>query len=132
MNLTFHNLIDMEVYIDESIVKSANFYYHLADLKQPFSRIRKHGLKMNMTKKIELQRLIGNINFLSCSIANLTAKMKRERKTLCEGRKLQDDLENIKKAIVVRLVLIPLLKMCLLKAAISFLIFRSLFSFVTI
>ena len=41
MNLIFHDLIgkNMEVYIDDVVVKSTNFRHHLANLEQSFMRM---------------------------------------------------------------------------------------------
>jgi hypothetical protein len=52
MNLIFHDLLGriMEVYIDDVVVKSADFVNHLADLRMAFERMRKYGLKMNPGK----------------------------------------------------------------------------------
>jgi hypothetical protein len=52
MNLIFHDLLGiiLEVYIDDSMVKSAKFEGHLADLRLVFKKMRKYKLKMNMLK----------------------------------------------------------------------------------
>ena len=52
MNLIFHNLIgkNMVVYIDDVVVKLADFSQRLADLEQFFIRMRQHSLKMNLVK----------------------------------------------------------------------------------
>lgn len=52
MNLIFHDVIDknMEVYIDDVVVKSADMNQHLADLEQALQKMRFHGLQMNPTK----------------------------------------------------------------------------------
>jgi hypothetical protein len=52
MNLIFHNLLGLilEIYIDDTVVKSANFENHLADLQLAFERMRKYSLKMNSLK----------------------------------------------------------------------------------
>ena len=52
MNAIFHDFIgkSMEVYIDEIVVKSRDFDLQLADLEQAFIRMRRHNLKMNLTK----------------------------------------------------------------------------------
>ena len=52
MNLIFHNLIgkNMEVYIDDVVVKWGDFPQHLVDLEQSFIRMRHHSLKMNSAK----------------------------------------------------------------------------------
>jgi hypothetical protein len=49
MNLIFHDLLGMilEVYIDDLVVKSAEFVEHLADLRLVFEKMRKYKLKMN-------------------------------------------------------------------------------------
>ncbi|KAM1596520.1 hypothetical protein PS2_031537 [Malus domestica] len=115
MNAIFHNLIgqNMEVYIDDIMVKSKTEEQHLTDLRQALTRMRLHKLKMNPkkcafkvragnflgflvhqrgvevdknksraimeshspTNKVQLQRLLGKINFLRRFIANLTGKI---------------------------------------------------------
>jgi hypothetical protein len=52
MNIIFHDLLGiiLEVYIDDVVVKSANFEGHLADLCLSFERMKKYGLKMNPLK----------------------------------------------------------------------------------
>ena len=52
MNLTFHELLGntVEVYIDDIVVKSAEFSSHIADLRKAFDKMRRYGLKMNPRK----------------------------------------------------------------------------------
>jgi hypothetical protein len=52
MNLIFHELLGntVEVYIDDIVVKSAEFGSHLADLPKAFDKIRQYGLKINPRK----------------------------------------------------------------------------------
>jgi hypothetical protein len=52
MNLIFHDLLGtvLEIYIDDVVVKLADFEGHLADLQLAFERMRKYGLKMNPLK----------------------------------------------------------------------------------
>jgi hypothetical protein len=52
MNLIFHDLLGMilEVYIDDLVVKSAEFVEHLANLRLVFEKMRKYKLKMNPLK----------------------------------------------------------------------------------
>jgi hypothetical protein len=55
MNLIFHGLLGntVEVYIDDIVVKSAEFSSHIADLKtlrKAFDKKRRYGLKMNPHK----------------------------------------------------------------------------------
>jgi hypothetical protein len=40
----------MEVYIDDIIVKSAEFRSHITDLRKAFDKIRRNDLKMNPRK----------------------------------------------------------------------------------
>jgi hypothetical protein len=48
MNLIFHELLGtVEVCIDDTIVKLAEFSSHLADLRKAFDKMRRYGLKMN-------------------------------------------------------------------------------------
>ncbi|XP_070677037.1 uncharacterized protein [Malus domestica] len=114
MNAIFHDLIgqNMEVYIDDIVVKSKTEEQHLTDLRQALTRMMTHKLKMNPkkcafgvragnflgfmvhqkgvevdknksraimespspTNKVQLQRLLGKINFLRRFIANLAEK----------------------------------------------------------
>jgi hypothetical protein len=52
MNLIFHELLGntVEVYIDDIVVKSAEFSSHVADLRKAFDKMRRYGLKMNPRK----------------------------------------------------------------------------------
>jgi hypothetical protein len=52
MNLIFHDLLGiiLEVYIDDIVIKLADFHGHLADLRVAFERMRKYNLKMNPLK----------------------------------------------------------------------------------
>ena len=52
MNLIFHDFIGqcIEVYINDKVVKSADFQNYLANLEQAFLLMRKHSLKMNPAK----------------------------------------------------------------------------------
>jgi hypothetical protein len=52
MNLIFHNLLGMilEVYIDDLVVKSAEFEGHLVHLTLVFEKMRKYELKDEFTK----------------------------------------------------------------------------------
>jgi hypothetical protein len=52
MNLIFHELLGntMEVYIDDIVVKSAEFSSHIADLRKAFDKMCRYGLKMNPCK----------------------------------------------------------------------------------
>jgi hypothetical protein len=52
MNLIFHELLGntVEVYIDDIVVKSAEFSSHVADLRKAFDKMRQYGLKMNPHK----------------------------------------------------------------------------------
>jgi hypothetical protein len=52
MNLIFHKLLGntMEVYIDDIVVKSAEFSSHIADLRKAFDRMCQYGMKMNPRK----------------------------------------------------------------------------------
>ena len=48
----FHDLLGivLEIYIDDTVVKSDGFDHHLADLRLAFERMRRYGLKMNPLK----------------------------------------------------------------------------------
>ena len=52
MNLIFHELLGntVEVYIDDIVVKSAEFSSHIANLRKAFDKMRQYGLKMNPRK----------------------------------------------------------------------------------
>jgi hypothetical protein len=52
MNLIFHELLGntVEVYIDDIVVKSAEFSSHVADLCKAFDKMRQYELKMNPCK----------------------------------------------------------------------------------
>jgi len=52
MNFIFHEFIgkQVEIYIDDVVVKSGDFTKHLADLRKVLECTRKHGLKMNPNK----------------------------------------------------------------------------------
>jgi hypothetical protein len=52
MNLIFHELLGsiVEVYIDDIVVKSAEFSSHIADLCKAFDKMCQYGLKMNPRK----------------------------------------------------------------------------------
>jgi hypothetical protein len=52
MNLIFHELLGntVEAYIDDIVVKSAEFSSHIADLRKVFDKMCRHGLKMNPRK----------------------------------------------------------------------------------
>jgi hypothetical protein len=52
MNLIFHELLGttVEVYIDDIVVKFAEFSSHLADLRKAFDKMCRYGLKMNPRK----------------------------------------------------------------------------------
>jgi hypothetical protein len=52
MNLIFHDLLGviMEAYIDDIVIKSAEFDDHMADLRIAFKRMKTYRLKMNPLK----------------------------------------------------------------------------------
>jgi hypothetical protein len=52
INLIFHELLGntVKVYIDDIVVKSAEFSSHLADLCKAFDKMCRYGLKMNPRK----------------------------------------------------------------------------------
>jgi hypothetical protein len=52
MNLIFHELLGstMKVYIDDIVVKSAEFDSHIADLHKAFDKMHRCGLKINPHK----------------------------------------------------------------------------------
>jgi hypothetical protein len=52
MNLIFHELLGntVEVYIDDIVVKSAEFSSHIVDSRKAFDKMCRYGLKMNPRK----------------------------------------------------------------------------------
>jgi predicted metal-dependent hydrolase len=52
MNLSFHVLLGniVEVYIDDIVVKLAEFSSHIANLRKAFDKMCQYGLKMNPRK----------------------------------------------------------------------------------
>jgi hypothetical protein len=52
LNLIFHDSLGeiIGVYIDDLVVKSANFDTHIAGLRKVFERMRRYNLKMNPLK----------------------------------------------------------------------------------
>jgi hypothetical protein len=52
MNLIFQELLEnnVEVYIDDIVVKLAEFSSHIADLRKAFDKMHRYGLKMNPRK----------------------------------------------------------------------------------
>jgi hypothetical protein len=66
MNLIFHELLGntVEVYIDDIVVKSAEFSSHIADLRKVFDKMRRYGLKMNPRKcvfRVSVDKFLGFI-----------------------------------------------------------------------
>jgi hypothetical protein len=66
MNLIFHEPLGntVEVYIDDIVVKSAEFISHIADLRKAFYKIRRYGLKMNPRKcafRVSASKFLGFI-----------------------------------------------------------------------
>ena len=41
---------NMKVYIDDMLVKSAEIHDHIRDLEEAFSMLRRHRMKLNLTK----------------------------------------------------------------------------------
>ena len=52
MNVIFHDLLDviLQVYIDDTVIKSAGLDCHLANLRLALEWMRRYGLKMNPLK----------------------------------------------------------------------------------
>jgi hypothetical protein len=115
MNLIFHKLLGntVEVYIDDIVVKSAEFGSHIADLRKGFDKMCRNSLKMNPCKcafgvsaskflgfiihehgieidldrimsirnvwaptcKLEMQKFIGEVNYLRRFISNLAGNI---------------------------------------------------------
>jgi hypothetical protein len=68
MNLIFHDLLGvlMEVYIDNIVIKSADFRGHMADLWILLERMKKYGLRMNPMKcafGVSTSRFLGFVVF---------------------------------------------------------------------
>ena len=82
----FHDLIGqyMEIYIDDMVVKLADFKGHLANLEQAFLKMRKYLLKMNLAKSA-FGVLAGN--FLGLLIHQKGIKVnKNKAKAMLEAR----------------------------------------------
>ncbi|CAN6560039.1 unnamed protein product [Malus baccata var. baccata] len=155
MNAIFHDLIghNMEVYIDDIVVKSKTEEQHLIDLRHALTRMRTHRLDMNPkkcafgvragnflgflvhqrgvevdknkerpimespspTNKVQLQRLLGKINFLRRFIANLAGKIQpltpllrlKDKENFEWGPLHQEAFDNIKVYLTSPLVLVP-------------------------
>ncbi|KAM1895446.1 hypothetical protein ACFX13_044199 [Malus domestica] len=155
MNAIFHDLIghNMEVYIDDIVVKSKTEEQHLIDLRQALTRMRVHKLKMNPkkcafgvragnflgflvhqrgvevdknkaraimesplpTNKVQLQRLLGKINFLRRFIANLAGKIQpltpllrlKDKENFEWGPPHQEAFDSIKAYLTSPPVLVP-------------------------
>jgi uncharacterized protein YeeX (DUF496 family) len=62
MNLIFHKLLGntVEVYIDDIIVKSAEFSSHKADLRKAFYKMYQYSLKMNPRNVLLECRLVSS------------------------------------------------------------------------
>jgi hypothetical protein len=60
MNLIFHELLGntVEVYIDDIVVKSAEFSSHIADLHKAFDKMCRYGLKRTHTNVLLECRLV--------------------------------------------------------------------------
>ena len=52
MTALFHDMMhqELEVYVDDMIIKSKRTSEHLTDLKKLFNRLRKYQLKLNLAK----------------------------------------------------------------------------------
>jgi hypothetical protein len=66
MNLIFHDLLGtiLEVYINDLVIKSAEFREHLVDLRATFERMKRYNLKMNPLKctfGVSAKRFLGFI-----------------------------------------------------------------------
>jgi hypothetical protein len=59
MNLIFHELLgnNVEVYIDDIVVKLVEFSSHIADLRKAFYKMCRYGLKMNPFGMWDLQHV---------------------------------------------------------------------------
>ncbi|KAL6134156.1 hypothetical protein ACLB2K_066389 [Fragaria x ananassa] len=65
MNLIFHDILGklIEVYIDNVVVKIKT-RTHIEDLRQVFTRMRKHNLEMNLAKCVFLEEAGDFLGFL--------------------------------------------------------------------
>jgi hypothetical protein len=66
MNLIFHELLEntMEVYINDIVVKSAEFGSHIADLSKAFDKMCRYRLKMISCKcafRVSADKFLGFI-----------------------------------------------------------------------
>jgi hypothetical protein len=90
MNLIFHELLGntVEVYIDDIVVKLAEFSSHIADLRKAFDKIiHEHDIEIDPNRiksirnvgpptcKLEVQKFLGKINYLRRFISNLAGKV---------------------------------------------------------
>nr|XP_028965046.1 uncharacterized protein LOC114827424 [Malus domestica] len=77
MNAIFHDLIgqSMEVYIDDIVVKSKTEEQHLRGVEVNKNKSRAILESPPPINKVQLQRLLGKINFLRRFIANLAGKI---------------------------------------------------------
>ncbi|XP_070003581.1 uncharacterized protein [Nicotiana sylvestris] len=66
MTIVFHDMIhkEIEVYVDDVIIKSRKSADHIADLRKFFDRLRRYNLKLNLAKcafGVPVEKLLGFI-----------------------------------------------------------------------
>ncbi|KAM2001059.1 hypothetical protein ACFX16_008299 [Malus domestica] len=125
MNAIFHDLIghNMEVYIDDIVkcafgVKAGNFLgflVHQRGVKVDKNKARAIMESPSPTNKVQLQRLLGKINFLRRFIANLAGKIQpltpllrlKDKDNFEWGPPHQEAFDGIKAYLTSLLVLVP-------------------------
>nr|ABB47086.1 retrotransposon protein, putative, unclassified [Oryza sativa Japonica Group] len=93
------SFMDVEVYIDDVVVKSKEIEDHIADFRKVFERTRKYGLKMNPTKFIS--NLSGRLEPFTPLL-----RLKADQK-FTWGAEQQKALDSIKEYLISPPVLIP-------------------------
>jgi hypothetical protein len=67
MNLIFHELLGntVEVYINDIVVKSVEFSFHIIDLRKAFDKMCRYGLKMNHVNVLFECQLVSSYDFMN-------------------------------------------------------------------
>uniref|UniRef100_A0A2N9HNT3 Uncharacterized protein n=1 Tax=Fagus sylvatica TaxID=28930 RepID=A0A2N9HNT3_FAGSY len=95
MNRMFHDQIgrNVEVYVDDMLVKSKEEDGHLDDLRETFQTLRKYQMKLNPTTK-EVQRLTGRVAALNRFMSRSTDKCLPFFKTLKKAFEWTDECQQ--------------------------------------
>lgn len=90
MTALFYDMIhkEIEVYVDDVIIKSKRDTSHLADLEKFFDRLRKYNLKLNLAKcifEVPAGKLLGFIVSRRCMELDPAkiSLLQKERRTSC-------------------------------------------------